>query len=145
MRNAHVRGPAGSCGDVVLMPHFVMKVDREQDLYVEWSTVVDDILYIGTRAWMLEHLTNEIPAGYTPQQGNSPEDRLARADEVGTTAKWYEPPPYNGAYDDTGMIVQQLGFLARGDLGKYVAAHLAGDVVAAHALLAPFEDDNDRS
>ncbi len=122
------------------MGTIILKVDPDRDLYVEWSSVVESPTYIGTRAEFLAYLTHEIPDGYSPLPGNSPEDRLARADETGTSA-CYGTPPHFGAFDAGGFIVEQRGVLPRADLGRFVDALLAENETTAYELLQPFEDD----
>lgn len=116
------------------MGKFVLRV-RDRDLYVEWSTVVDNAINAGDRTEMLAHLTDGIPAGYAPLPGNSPEDRLARADETGTSMR-----SGDGAWD-SNLMVGQNGTLRRADLGRFVDALLADDTATAYALLTPFEDE----
>lgn len=128
------------------MPKFVMKVDRDRDLYVYWSTVVESPVFIGNREEMLAELATEIPRGYVPTEDNSPEARVARADENGTSALYFPPPtPQDGAWDDAGQIVEQRGWLPRADLGRFVDALLADDRDAAYAVLQPFEDEEPAS
>jgi hypothetical protein len=120
------------------MPEFVMKVDRDRDLYVLWSTVVEAPIFAGDREAMLARLAEDAP--YEPVAEFRPKGRLARADECGTSAM-YGSPPYDGAFDDTGLIVEQRGWLPRADLGRFVDALLADDPDAAYAALQPFEDE----
>lgn len=122
------------------MGNIVMKIDRERDLYVIWSSVVESPAYIGTRAEVAVELERDTPRGYAPLPGNSPEDRLARADATGTSAM-YDSPPFDGAFDDSGMIVEQRGWLPRADLGRFVDAVIADDMDAAYGVLQPFEDE----
>jgi hypothetical protein len=123
------------------MPTFVMKVARDRDLYVGWSTVVENLVWAGTRAEALAVLARDIPVGYEPKPGNSPEDRLQRADETGTSACWYDTDPQDGAWDDPVQIVEQRGLLRRADLARYVDLYTAGDAEGAFALLKVFEDE----
>ncbi len=44
------------------MPTFILKVRPDRDLYVGWSTVVDNLTRTGTRAEFLEHLAVRDPA-----------------------------------------------------------------------------------
>jgi hypothetical protein len=122
------------------VPSFILKVDREQDLYVEWSTVVDNACRAGTRAEMLEALQREEPRGYTANPGNAPEDRMRRADETGTSALWPSSNDPFGGWNDQYLMVEQRGLLPRERLSAYLDAHFDGDQVAAHALLRHFED-----
>lgn len=126
------------------MGNIVMKVDRDRDQYVIWSSVVDAPAFIGNRAETATELARDIPRGYAPAAGNSPEDRLARADETGTSAVYGEPP-FDGAFDDSGMIVEQRGWLPRADFARFVDAVVADDMDAAYGVLQPFEDDQPES
>lgn len=122
------------------MPTYVLKVDPDLDLYVEWSTVVDDACRVGTRAEMLETLRRAVPPGYDPQPGSAPEDRLRRADESGTTALWPSAVDPFGGWGDRYLMVQQRGLLPRGRLSAYLAAHADGNETRAYALLEHFDD-----
>lgn len=121
------------------MGRIVLKVDRDRDLYVEWSGIVESLTFIGSRSEMLAYLHRDAPDGYTPGSGNSPENRLRRADQTGTSALYPADPPYYGAWDDTGFIVEQRGCLPRGDLGRFVDLVLADDMTAAYRVLRALE------
>lgn len=60
------------------MPRYVIKPDPGQDLYVMWSTIVDNGWVLGSREQALQD--PEVTA-----------ERLARADEHGTSAHWPGP------------------------------------------------------
>lgn len=123
------------------MPRFVIKPDRDRDLCIGWSTVVDNVIWSGTRAEALRELAIDIPAGYDPKPGNSPEDRLRRADDNGTTALWPPTGGYFGGWDDPDLMVEQRGMLPRTELATFVEALERDDEAAAYALLQPFDDD----
>ena len=123
------------------MPKFVMKVDKDRDLYVEWSTVVDNWTFAGDRDEMLEHLQMAEPRGYTADPGNRPEDRLQRADDNGTSALFPRSGPFDGAWDDNVLMIEQRGLLAREDLGRYLDTWDSSGEDAAYALLRPFDDE----
>jgi hypothetical protein len=123
------------------MPSYVIKPDRDMDLYAGWSTVVDNLTWAGTRAEALVILARDIPHGYDPKPGNSPEDRIARCDSNGTTALWPETGGYFGGWDDDALMVEQRGMLPRADLARFVAALIDDDEDTAYALVRPFEDD----
>jgi hypothetical protein len=123
------------------MPGFILKVTPNRDLYVEWSTIVDDIVRIGIRAEFLEGLATRYP-DLLVDLVHSPEARLARADAHGTSALPFPGVhPLFGGWDDSGLVVEQRGILRRADLLAYVAAMEADWPEKAYALLAPFDDD----
>jgi hypothetical protein len=76
------------------MPTIVVKAERDSDLYVVWSTVTDGPLVSGTWAEIAEYLMYHDPSAHEP------EDRLARADENGSSALY----PGAGQWDDSGFI-----------------------------------------
>lgn len=123
------------------MPTFVMKVSPDRDQYVGWSTVVESIVWIGSRAEAAEILAYDIPPGYDPKPGNAPEDRLHRADETGTSALYPSGGPFDGSWEDGDQIVEQRGILARSDLPAFVDAFAVDDMDAAYGLLRPFDDE----
>lgn len=119
----------------------IIRADREHDLYVEWSSIVEAPTFIGTRAEMLRYLTprsdpNE-PGLNLGRRHTDPEARLRRADETGTSSlpdPEYDGPPF-GSWDDKGFIVEQKGWLPRERLYAYLTADDPDN------LLEPFEDD----
>ncbi len=122
------------------MGTYVLKPERGRDLYVGWSSIVDNATWIGPRDYALKMLGRDVPDGYDPKPGNSPEDRLARADENGTSALWPETGGYYGGWDDRALKVEQRGMLPRGDLARFVEALDVCNEEAAYALVQPFED-----
>lgn len=120
----------------------IIKAAKDLDLYCEWSSIVDAPTFVGTRAATLAYLTEEY--GNTTQV-DTPEVWLARADAAGTSA--IEDPhapgytgPLTGAWDDTGFIVEQRGWLPRASLARFLQLILDDDVVAAaYALLEPLD------
>lgn len=107
----------------------ILKVDRDTDRYVLWSTTSDGpwvTTCIGTRAELLSMLTpHEDYPGDT-------EGRLARADECGTSAQWSWSdgdgifgPPYYGSWDDPEPLSTQEDDIARDQLGAYLDVWLS--------------------
>lgn len=106
----------------------ILKADRDTDLYAVWSTSWDWPLsaeHVGTRA--------EILALLTPHEGYSghTEERLARADDCGTSAQWswrhadgIFGPPYYGSWDDPEPLSTQEDQIRRDQLGAYLAEWL---------------------
>lgn len=121
------------------MGRYVIKASRDRDLYVEWSEEVDAPTFIGNRVEMLDHLTCEHGQPFTQLE------RVRRADEVGTSAQrdplspnWAYP--LTGEWSDTGLIVQQRGWLPRDRFAQFLDAYLL-DPDEAYKLLDPFEKE----
>jgi hypothetical protein len=116
------------------LPTYIYKADPDVDLYVAWSTVVDNMTSAGTRAEML-------------RDPDITEDRLIRADETGTSCAWQtEGYPREGAWDDEFLHVMEVDRrethvyswrLRRSDLLAYAQAYARGDDQRAEALLLP--------
>jgi hypothetical protein len=127
------------------MGRYIMKV-QDRDLYVEWSSVVENYTLVGTRAEMLQYLAEEDERehpGFAPMPGHSPEDRLARCDETGTSVRFrYPSGGRDGEWSDPIMI-EQRGMLDRDKLGDYIDAVEREDEDAIDALIRPFENDED--
>lgn len=90
------------------MGRIVMKEAPDVDFYVIWSSIVDAPVYWGARA--------EIAARVESQVDNPAEERLARADATGTSAMpdpWVTHSHLPGAWDDSGFIYDQRGWLPR--------------------------------
>ena len=120
------------------MPRFILKTATDSDLYVEWSTVVDNLVAVGDREWFIS-------------EGNDPE-RLDRADKTGTSCKGFEREGDGyafGAYDDNGFILHNMetrqGFrwLPRKNLHAYAEAVMRGDMDVAEGdeITEPCDDD----
>lgn len=115
-------------------PHrIVIKAAPDRDLYVGWSNVVEAPTWVGTRAQALEY--------------GCPESRLRRADETGTSQR-RDPMssytgPLDGAWDDTGFIAEQRGFLPRARLGDYAVAYAEGRMEDCWDMLEPFDEETE--
>lgn len=117
------------------MPHFIIKAARDRDAYLEWSTVVEAPVAIGSRAaFVVEH----------------GEARLERADVQGTSAQffdWPSPTQQEGGWDDAeGLIYMQRGFLRRdrfADLYDLLATDINAEI--PDEMLTPFEDEGAES
>jgi hypothetical protein len=121
------------------MESIIVKAAADQDLYMEWSTIVEAPTFIGTYAEVLAHL--EQPRNRTD---GDPRIRLRRADETGTSAM--HPPgaldcpvPLEGSWEDAGFIVEQRGWLPRARLPEFLSWYLRNRS-KAYALLDPFDD-----
>lgn len=114
------------------MGRYLMKCAPDRDLYVEWSSVVDNAVWVGTRSEALR----------LPQ--TDPE-RLDRTDQTGTSTLWEtEGYPREGSWDDASIHVSNTErrddgvisyALSRSDLTAYAQALAENDTVRAEALL----------
>jgi hypothetical protein len=123
-----------------MMGRFVVKADRDRDLYLIWSTVVDAPIWVGDRAELVKELWAEYRREHphsTPNAGHGPDARIRRADETGTSAldcDWY------GWDDETFMVMAGAPddgwyHLRRDRLADYAEALLRDDEAGARALL----------
>ncbi|MDA3644374.1 hypothetical protein LZ318_30820 [Saccharopolyspora indica] len=125
----------------------IIKAARNLDLYAEWRGIADGPpSVIGTREEMLRHLNTY--RDLTDQASGSPEQRLARADEVGSSAQraaWDDgDDPLTGWWGDPGFVVAQRGWLPRARLPEFLEACRASsgttNLEQAYSLLEPFDD-----
>lgn len=71
------------------MGRYIIKAEKDVDFYVEWSTIVDNWVFAGTRQDMLDDGISE--------------ERLDRADKLGSS---FMLP--DGRWDDPELIVHNL-------------------------------------
>jgi hypothetical protein len=124
------------------MPSYIVKPDPDVDLYVRWSTIVDNVTALGTRA-QFDHgykkdLLNGIDSDWKPE-------RFERADQTGTSA-------FDGDYgwNDRWIMVHNLsvredrhsGMLSRENFLKYCTLIYEGKQLEAENLVEPFEDED---
>jgi len=102
----------------------VVKPERDRDLYVGWSEVVEAPAGIWTRA-------EAIAEGCPPS-------RLRRADETGTSS---HPGFYR--WDSYGMIAEQRGWLPRARLADYATAYLEDRMEDCWDMLEPFDGETE--
>jgi hypothetical protein len=114
------------------MGYEIIKVARDVDLYMEWSSIVDAPTFVGTRAETLAYLTRQ--ADPTLRDEYQPPARLARADRTGTSAF-----AMGSDWNDTGHIYEQRGFLPRARFEAFARAAAADDESAMLALLDPLD------
>lgn len=129
------------------MGKYIMKAAPDIDFYVEWSTVVDNWTFAGTRAEMLEYLHEENGLnhrGFAPLSGNWPEDRLVRCDQTGTSIRLRSPGAEAplGSWSEKTIQVENTGTIPRSKLREYVEASNAGDQQAVDAMLTLFVWDD---
>ena len=111
------------------MPHFIVKPDRDRDEYVEWSTIVDAPVDVGTRSELGGRLGNA---------GGS--DRFDRADASGSSARgdvqgwfgWDDEWFHLGNFHWDGFAWEWR--VHRSNLAAYARADLDGDEDAARSL-----------
>lgn len=109
--------------------NFILKCDPKIDLYVEWSTIVDNACFIGTREQCLARGIER--------------ERLARADLQGTSCFDYDHEgeqvePY-GSFTVAGFVVADpltgnFRWLPRGHLFQYCHAFLNDDAHRAWSV-----------
>jgi hypothetical protein len=114
------------------MPRIVIKPERDLDLYVGWSTIVEAPVWHGPRDEVLGYLAAEA----IRYPSDPAEDRLARADRTGTSA--YDG---DGGWDDEGFIYEQRGWLPRRHLAEMCRLLEAGNDAGVWDLLEPFDDE----
>ncbi|MER7115481.1 hypothetical protein ABT332_13415 [Saccharomonospora azurea] len=117
----------------------IFKAARDEDLYGEWSSTVETFTFLGTRAETLRYLTETQPA-------DEAEARLARADKTGTSVLGFategdtHPHDLPGAWEDTGLIVEQRGLLPRDRMSDFLRSYRAVGG-PDYTLLEPLDDD----
>lgn len=118
------------------MSEFVMKAAPDRDLYVEWSTVIDNWIGMGTRQEMLEHLKDKCrnKSGKLPHDYR-PEVILDRCDRTGTSYMYHSWGSLLGSWNVKYLKVGAEHLLLRSDLGRYVDCILTGDTICRNTLL----------
>ncbi len=134
----------------------VLRESPMTDFYCVWSSVVDAPTFVGNRAEVLTYLARESDPWLSADAPHRPENRLARADETGTSSLWVQKAaeesaefaahgyPEWGSWADNSYIYQQEGTLTRE--GLFTLCHRLveqGENVEVSDLLTPFEDEED--
>lgn len=99
---------------------FIIKPERDRDLYVRWDEIAGEPAWIGTSAQARAKGCHLL--------------RLQRADKAGTSGMVAE-------WDDDGINVAALGVLPRDRIAAYAVAWCDGRRDEARAMLEPFEDE----
>lgn len=111
------------------MPNYLIKPERDEDLYVDWSTIVEAPVAWGPK-WFLQEAD---PATYK-------DERFERADEYSTSALWFESYWEKQGYE----IYMQQGTIPRSRLKELTEVleieGISDDDPRVLALLDPFED-----
>lgn len=94
------------------MPTIIIKAEKDLDLYIGWSSVVDAPTFWGGREWMEQYLKEE---GQTDEVVYG---RLARADEEGTSDLSIK----EGQWTERSLIYMQgsTGLLPRKNLAELI-------------------------
>jgi hypothetical protein len=108
------------------MGYYLIKADKDLDLYVEWSSIVEAPTFVGTRQEILDYLIEN------EQQTSGSEDparRLARTDLHGSSMidNRFE------SWEDPGIMAEQR-WLKRGRIGAYSLLYVLGDQDGARLL-----------
>jgi hypothetical protein len=126
----------------------IVKIDRERDEYVLWSSYSEKPTWLGTREKLVAELTDgKCPhCGGSGVPGDSPQDRIARADLHGSSSTYgswwweYRGRPYRGVYCQRGLVTrEQLPAIVR-----LLAAGADQDDERILALLTPFEAETSK-
>lgn len=117
------------------MGQCILKAAPDRDLYLIWSTVVDNAIWVGDRTALVEHLREEYG------RSSNFETRIARADRRGSSMLDYGFGRWDDEYLAVGEGSPMDGWyhLRRDRLVAYAEALLAGDDAAAVALLECYE------
>lgn len=125
------------------MGYQIYKEAPDVDYYVEWSSIVEEPTFGGTRAEMLPYLWEQDdrkPDRIRDTDPSHPENRLKRADEFGTSALWGSPR--DGSWEDEGgEVYMQRGIVSRANI--FVLTRRLGEDENADVadLIEPFEND----
>lgn len=120
------------------MGNIIIKPERDQDFYVGWSTIVEAPTWFGSRAEAVGYVTEDHRTHGGPS--DPPEERLARADRLGSSIK-PEAGYGFGYWDDEDFIYEQRGTLPRKHLIEACRLLAADDEAGVWDLLEPFEDE----
>lgn len=110
------------------MPSYIVKVNKDEDFYVQWSEITDSPYCWGPRT-EVEQAMKDFGYDISP-------DRFDRADATGTSAL---PGFYN--WEDSGFVFEQKGYLKRGDLKAFLETYDEETGKFDESFLEPFEDD----
>lgn len=111
------------------MGRCILKVNRDEDYYVVWSSVVDYWIFAGTRKHIVEYWKEE----YGRQGMEGLERMMERADEWGSSAM-----RQFGHWEDELLWLGPRGQVRRSDLEAFVEAY--DNDHALRSLIIPHED-----
>lgn len=127
------------------MPAFIVKLDREHDEYITWSTVVD----APTSEVLSKAKARQRLPLYYPRIADGLDAALDRAEEIGTSVNGRIGAHFEGAFDDDGFVVYNVSgveggsWLPRANLREFAHAHDAEDWERCAALVEPPEPIDD--
>lgn len=114
------------------MPHYIVKPVKDEDFYVDWSTITDAPSMWGTRAQLIGRRVAPV--------------RLKRADETGTSS-------FHGEYkyEDGDFLVRNIGtqdfLVSRTNMRAFLASlRIEGSLAKATwdtSLTRPWEPEDD--
>ena len=119
------------------MGYEIIKCAPDEDLYIEWSSIVEAPTAVGTRAEMLEYLPTGAHENCPTCRCNPGAERLERADRTGTSGL----DGWGCDWTSGGLIYQQRGYLPRARFAEFARRFLADDEASMVALLDPFDDE----
>ena len=124
------------------MPEFIVKLDREHDEYISWSTVVDSPT---SEILTKEQARRRLPL-YYPLWAEAIDEGLDRAEEIGTSVRGRIGAHFEGAFDDDGFVVYNVSgvpggsWLPRANLRDFAHAFAAEDAEKCLSLVEPPDD-----
>ena len=92
------------------MSYLIFKEAPEAGFYVAWSNVMDAPVIGGSAEEMIEFLyeDSDLKRDRHPE-GRTPEDKIARADQFGTSARHsFGGAPLQGSWEDPEQLVRDL-------------------------------------
>lgn len=111
------------------MPRYIIKPRQDEDVYVEWSTIVD--------APVSDTMTRvEAVVAHS-------EDRIARADECGHSWLWTREPWWDHTINVSEVQPCPRGTIRHADAGRFAHALMAEDYDTATSYISPFDDEED--
>lgn len=118
------------------MPSIVVKVARDEDLYMYWSTVVESPFFVGGEMDLRHYLMTD--GGESRDEATQ---RIERAKLNGTSARYGDPPIYG--WDSEGLIYKQLGWLTRDAFSQFAHAFLdeEDETVYVQPFIHPYGDE----
>lgn len=128
------------------MGHVIIKPRPGLNFYLVWSSVVDNVIHVGT-AYEVGSFWLDHNGHWYPDAGERVERMMEAADVHGTSATawrspWRSRPHREGGWRDNGFVVNNgpVGWLERRHFLPFAQAMRAGKMTKAARLVSPFED-----